>query len=299
MAVVVDAVGPSTVVNNGIIWGDVTIGGNFVNTSFSSADSYSATTSSSINNQWTTVTTDPGNFAGNFAIIPTSWANVTMTSFSTAASYSESSTTVSVVSPASYSGSGSVFGSLNIVTSGNASLNNTGKIGSPQGGGSVDVVSTPGFLTSYTSAEVSNANGNSTDANISSDGSHATDTFTGVSTVSVSSTSATTTTMVGGGTGSLNNSGTIGGNATNPIFVLVSGPLGASANNSGSILGDIELDSNGANTASSFSSNSGGIFGNTTITISKNGKLVSQTITLTEVSSGGSTETFTRTSARR
>jgi len=296
MEVTVTAVGPSTVVNNGVIWGDLTLGGNFVNTSSSSADSFSGMFSSTTNDQWATITTDPGNFSGNFAIIPTSWANVTMTTFTTMSSYSTASTTVTIVSPASYSGSGTISGALNIVTSGNASLNNTGKIGSPQGGGSLEVVSTPAFMTSYTSAEVSSANGNSTDANISSNGVNATDTFTGVSTVSVSTTSATTTTMTGGGTASLNNSGTIGGNASNPIFVLVSGPLGASANNSGSILGDIEVNSaGGGNTASSFSSNSGGVFGNTTITISKGGKFVSQTITLTSVTSGGSTESFMST----
>src|SRR6202035_2530775 len=95
-----------------------------------------------------------------------------------------------IVSPASYSGSGTINGSLNIVTSGNASLSNSGNIGSPHGGGSLEVFATPAFMTSFTSAELSSANGNTTDANISSNGVNATHTFTGVTTVSVSSTSA-------------------------------------------------------------------------------------------------------------
>ncbi len=144
-------------------------------------------------------------------------------------------------STASYSGTGTVYGAINLATSGNVTFNNNGTIGSPFGGGSLEVVSS-GTNFSFNSVETATRSGNTTDANISPNGSSGTHTFTGMSssTTIENSTSATT---LNGGAVSFNNSGTIGGNASNPIYVYVNGPAGATANNSGTIYGDLEVES--------------------------------------------------------
>ena len=296
MVVVVDAVGPSTVNNSGVVYGDIYIGEDqnlhvFSNSATASADSFTGSWSSATNDTWAAITTSPGNAP---MVVPTSFANITTTSFSEMSSYSTSSTSSTVSSPASYSGSGTVYGSINIATSGNATVNNTGILGAPQGGGSLDVVS-QGFNSSSTSVEVWTRGGNSTDANISTNGVTATDTFNGISS-STTTNSHTSVSAISGGTASLTNSGTIGGNASNPIGVYVFGPQGAFVTNNGTINGDVQIESDyyWNSTTVEYSTNTA-TASSIAVTNYSKGTITSQSYTYTNTTFGTVTDSYVYT----
>ena len=280
MTVVVEAVGPSTVINNGTIYGDVYIGqstsGEPVNSSQTFVQSTFSSSATSFTDSWNTITS---NLTGTPKTTPTSFANITTTNFTQSGSFSTAEVTSTVSSPASYSGSGNVYGGINLATSGNISFNNSGTIGSPFGGGSLEVVSS-GSMFSFSSVETFTRSGNTTDANISPNGVTGTHTFTGMSSSTTVESSASATTVTGG-TVSFNNSGTIGGNASNPIYVFVDSPSGSTATNSGTIFGDLQVESDFYNYSSADSITFGGNASTQIVTNYSGTKITSQSSTIT------------------
>ena len=281
MTVIVEAVGPSTVINNGTIYGDVYIGqsttsGEPVNSSHSFVSSAVSTSTTGFTDNWATITS---NLTGTPKTTPTSFANITTTNFAKSGSFSTAEVTSTVSSPASYSGSGNVFGGLNLASSGNISFNNSGRIGSPFGGGSLEVVST-GSTFSFTSVETFTRSGNTTDANISPNGTTGAHTFVGMSSsTTVESYSSATT--VNGGAVTFNNSGTIGGNASNPIYVYVNSPIGSTATNSGIIYGDLQVESDMYNYSSADTITFGGSESTSSVLNYSGTKVTSQSSTMT------------------
>ena len=213
-------------------------------------NSYSANSATLTNDAWSRTTLSPwdtANTTGNYnVVVPTAWANVTSGNFASASSHFAFDTVSSVNGPVSYSGSGNVYGGLELYSPGNITVTNAGTIGAPQGGGYLTIQSVGQFQSQDVSSYFLSNTSAWMDSNVSTNGTAWTLSHNDSSSATSNTMSAHSETT-NGGNATLINSGTIGGNASTPIQVQVIGPAGAYANNSGTIKGDITVSSDGSN----------------------------------------------------